>query len=69
MNFGNAAAVVRRSVAPTAEYFEPSWFQGAVIEYMYVCSYILRSVVSIVVHLWGRLSVVQVVRCSAFEIA
>jgi len=63
MNFGNAAAVVRRSVAPTAEYFEPSWFQGAVIEWMYIRTCI------VVVHLWGRLIVVQVVRHSPFKIA
>ena len=33
----------------------PAWFQGTVIEWIYVCDYILIEVV--VAHLWGRLSV------------
>ena len=62
MNLGNIAAVVRQVVAPTAEL--PSLFQGTVIESISVCTCIV-----VVVHLWGRLSAVQVVRHGAFEVA
>ena len=69
MNFGNAVAVVNRVVALTAEYLK---YEYAVMVpgcrdriYMYV--YIRTCMV--VVHRWGQLSVVQVVRYSPFEIA
>jgi len=68
MNFGNAAAVVHRAVALTAEYFEV-YRHGSKVPRRNDYMYIRTCIVVVVVHMWGRLIVVQVVRYSAFKIA
>ena len=62
MNFGNAAVVLHRVVAVLRSI--TSLFEGTVRELIYTGACIV-----VVVHLWGRLGVVQVVHYSAFEIA